>query len=120
MQRITVGLSVHRPEMIPFIADCMRRHDAIFLEEPTTAGFDQMLEGTLAINEYLRQLDLEFPAFSRDMCELLRTLKANGKKIFQVEPFLDILLGIHEFFTEDHRPEELPKNSIQYMDRAIN
>jgi hypothetical protein len=114
LQTVTVGLSVHRPEMIPFIANWMRRHDAIFLEEPTTAGFDQMLEGTLAVDEYLTQLDVEYPAFSHDLCELLRELKADGKKIFQVEPFLDILLGIHAFFAADHRPEEIPKNSVQY------
>jgi hypothetical protein len=114
MQQITLGLSVHRPEMIPFIADRMRRHDAIFLEEPPAAEFEKMLEGALAVDDYLRKLDVEFPAFSRHMCYLLRELKAEGKKIFQVEPFLEILLGIHEFFAEGHRPQELKKNSIQY------
>ena len=114
MQKITLGLSVHRPEMIPFIADCMRQHDAIFLEEPPAAGFEQMLEGALDADDYLRQLDVEYPVFSRDMCYLLRELKAEGKKIFQVEPFLEILLGIHEFFAEGHRPQELHKDSVQY------
>ena len=114
MQNITLGLSVHRPEMIPFIAEWMRRHDAIFLEEPPAAGFQQMLEGALAVDDYLRQLDVEYPVFSRDMCYLLRELKAQGKKIFQVEPYLEILLGIHEFFAQGHHPGELHKNSIQY------
>jgi hypothetical protein len=112
--KITLGLSVHRPEMIPFIADCMRPHDAIFLEEPPAAGFEQMLEGALDVDDYLRQLDVEYPVFSRNLCYLLRELKTEGKKIFQVEPFLEILLGIHEFFAEGHRPQELNKNSIQY------
>jgi len=114
MQKITLGLSLHRPEMIPFIADCMRRHAAIFLEEPPAAGFEQMLEGALDVDDYLRPLDVEYPAFSRDMCDLLRELKAEGKKIFQVEPFLEILLGIHEFFAKDHHPDELHKDSLQY------
>ena len=114
MQKITLGLSVHRPEMIPFIADGMRRHDAIFLEEPPAAGFHQMLGGTLAVDDYLKSLDVEYPAFSRDMCYLLRQLKTEGKKIFQVEPFLGILLGIHEFFAKGHRPIELHKNSVMY------
>jgi len=114
MQKITLGLSVHRPEMIPFMADLMRRHDAIFLEEPPAAGFAQMLTGELAVNDYLRELDVEYPAFSRNLCYLLQELKAEGVKIFQIEPFLEFLLNIHEYFAEGHRPEELNKSSVQY------
>lgn len=113
-QKITLGLSVHRPEMIPYMADWMRRHDAIFLEEPPAAGFAQMLTGELAVNDYLRELDVEYPAFSRNLCYLLQELKAEGMKIFQIEPFLEILLNIHEYFAEGHRPEELNKSSVQY------
>jgi hypothetical protein len=113
-QKITLGLSVHRPEMIPIIADWMQRHEAIFLEEPPADGFEPMLAGALAVDDYLRPLDVEYPAFSRHMCQLLRELQAKGKKIFQVEPFLEILLGIHEFFAEGHRPAELNKKSVQY------
>jgi len=114
MQKITLGLSVHRPEMVPYMADWMRRHDAIFLEEPPAAGFAQMLTGELAVNDYLRELDVEYPAFSRNLCYLLQELKAEGMKIFQIEPFLEILLNIHEYFAEGHRPEELNKSSVQY------
>ena len=73
-----------------------------------------MLAGALALDDYLRPFDVEYPAFSRKMCYLLSELQANGKKIFQIEPFLEILLGIHEFFAEGHRPGELKKNSVQY------
>jgi hypothetical protein len=113
-QKVTLGLSVHRTEMIPFIAAWMRRHDAVILEEPPAAGFEQMLVGDLAVNDYLRQLDVEYPVFSRELCYLLQELGAQGKKIFQIEPYLEILWGIHEFFAEDHRPNELRKNSVQY------
>jgi hypothetical protein len=114
MQKITLGLSLHRPEMIPFLADWMQRHDAVVLEEPPADGFRQMLQGYLVVDDYLQELDVEYPAFSRAMCYLLRRLRAEGKKIFQVEPFLGILLGIHEFFAEGHHPEELDPNSIRY------
>ena len=114
MQKVTIGLSLHRPEMIPYMADWMRRHDAIFLEEPPAAGFAQMLTGELAVNDYLRELDVEYPVFSRNLCYLLQELKAEGMKIFQIEPFLEILLNIHEYFAEGHRPEELNKSSVQY------
>ena len=105
---------MHRPEMVPFLADLMQLHDAIVLEEPPAEGFQQMLRGTLAVDDYLQALDVEYPAFSRDMCYLLRKLRAEDKKIFQVEPFLEILIGIHEFFAEGHRPGDLDPKSIQY------
>ena len=111
---MTLGLSVHRPEMIPLISERMRRHDAIFLEEPPAKGFEQMLAGALAVDEYLRPIDVEYPAFSRNMCYLLGDLHADGKKIFQIEPFLEILSGIDEFFADDHQPRELDKTSVQY------
>jgi hypothetical protein len=52
MQRVSVGLSLHRPEMLPFIAEWMGQHDAIFLEEPPSPSFDQMIGGQLSVEEY--------------------------------------------------------------------
>jgi len=114
IRNITLGLSVHRPEMMPYISECMRRHAAIFLEEPPAAGFQEMLTGKRAVDDYLGPIDVEYPDFSRKMCCLLRKLKADGKAIFQVEPYLEVLLRIHEFFAAGHGPDDLQKNSIQY------
>lgn len=114
MQCVTLGLSVHRPEMTALIYNQMRQHEAIFLEEPPNPDFEQMLAGNLAVNDYLEQVDIEYSAYSRLMCKLLRKLNAEGKHIFQVEPFWEILLGIHEFFADGHRPEEIEENSVQY------
>ena len=114
MQQVTLGLSVHRPEMIPLISDLMQRHEALFLEEPPTADFRQMLEGVVSVDNYLGPLDVEYPEFSRRMCCLLRELLGKGKKIFQVEPFMESLLAIHEFFAEGHGPGELNKDSLQH------
>jgi len=114
MPQVTLGLSLHRPEMVPLISAWMLRHEAIFLEEPPDPDFEQMLSGSLSVDDYLSLLDVEYPTFSRQMCKLLRELKAKGKHMFQVEPFGEILLGIHAFFAEGHHPRELQKNSIQY------
>ena len=111
---MTLGLSEHRPEMVPLIASSMQRHQAILLEEPFDVGFDRMLTGALGVEDYLRELDLEYPRFSREMCYLLRRLKAAGKEIIQVEPYLEILLEIHALFADGHGPGDLAKNSIQY------
>ena len=85
MPQVTIALSVHRPEMTPYISDQMRRHEAIFLEEPPDPGFKQMLAGRLAVDDYLAQLDVEYPTFSKNMCNVLQELKGQGKQIFQVE-----------------------------------
>jgi len=52
-QKITLGLSLHRPETVPFLADWMKQHDAVVLEEPPDEGFEQMLQGTLAVDDYI-------------------------------------------------------------------
>jgi len=110
--RITLGLSIHRPEMIPFTAGLMKQHEAIILEEPPSEGFEDMLAGTLSVEEYLQPIEVEYPAFSRAMCRLLRELKTEGKQIFQVEPFLAALLNLHEFFAEGGSPQDLPRDSL--------
>ncbi len=92
----------------------MQRHDALFLEEPPSADFNDMLRGAVSIDDYLMPLDVEYPEFSRGMCRLLRKLQAAGKKIFQIEPFWEVLLGIHDFFAEGNGPQDLPKGSLEY------
>lgn len=110
----TIGLGVHRPEMIPYMADAMRHHDVICLEEPPTEEFNQMLEGLMPVDDYIAMTDTEYPAFGRELCRLLCQLHAGGKKILQVEPYLEILFGIHAFFADGHGPEDLARDSIHY------
>ncbi|MBW1782822.1 MAG: hypothetical protein JRL30_19035 [Deltaproteobacteria bacterium] len=92
----------------------MKEHEAVFLEEPPAEGFEEMLAGRLPVDDYLRPIDVEYPAFSRAMCQLLQELKAQGKQIFQVEPFLAVLLDIHDFFADGGRPQDLPRDSLLY------
>lgn len=111
MKRVTIGFSIHRPDIIGMTADWMQGHEVIFLEEPPQSGFQQMLARELSIEEYLLPVEVEYPVFSRHMCRLLRKLHAQGKKILQVEPFLQHLLSVHEFFAKGHCPEELTVDS---------
>ncbi len=111
---VTLELTIHRPETVFLVANKMRHHDAIFLEEPPDAAFEQMLAGKLSIDDYLKSQDVEYPLFARRMCVLLRNLKAEGKYIHQIEPFLESLLRIHDFFSNGHRPEEIDKHSVNY------
>lgn len=114
MSKITVGLSLHRPEMIPWVAERMRQHEAIFMEESGSPDFQQMLAGELAIEDYLLPLDVEYPDFSRAMCLLQRELHVEGKAIHQVEPFIETLIHIQEFFAEGGRPDNLASDSLAY------
>ena len=112
---ITIGFSIHRPEIIGITADLMERHEAIFLEEPPAPGLEAMLEGVLPIDDYLLPAEDEYPEFSRSMCRLLRRLYQNGKKVIQVEPFLQNLLAIHTFFSQGHHPNELTLRSVKHQ-----
>ena len=67
MPKVTLGLSMHRPEMIPIISRQMRKHESIFLKEPPVEGFGDMLSGNLSVDRYLLEQDVEYPEFSRAM-----------------------------------------------------
>lgn len=111
MASTTLAFSIHRPEILPLAADLMAAHDVICLEEPPTAGFAAMLRGELPIAEYLLETETEYPEFGRLTCDLLQVLARSGKAIFQVEPFLETLVGIHDFFADGGRPRDLPAGS---------
>ena len=115
MKPITIGFSIHRPEVIGITADLMGRHDVIFLEEPPANGLQEMLKGALSIDDYLLPAEVEYPEFSRRMCRLLRELYHKGKKIIQVEPFLEHLLAIHRFFSQGYGPKELKPESVHHQ-----
>ena len=115
MNHISVGFSIHRPEIVPVTARIMEQHDVIFLEEPPEAGFENMLNRSLGVEDYLMPLDLEYPEFSRSMCYLERDLYARGKKLIQIEPFVEALLSVHEFFAQGNKPGDLKRNTLPYF-----
>ncbi|MDX1707867.1 MAG: hypothetical protein R3274_04660 [Desulfobacterales bacterium] len=115
MKHITIGFSIHRPEVVDLIADLMKGHEAIYLEEPPQPEFQDMLAGALPVDDYLMSVDIEYPIFSRRMCQLMRKFYDDGTKIVQVEPFLQHLLDVHDFFSRGHRPEELKPDTLQHQ-----
>ncbi|UCG13343.1 MAG: hypothetical protein JSU72_02320 [Deltaproteobacteria bacterium] len=88
----------------------MERHQVIVLEDPPSFDFPEMLGGAITISEYIMELDSGFPQFERRLCSLLRELCQGGRRIIQVEPYLETLLRIHELFaagkTVDHILQE--------------
>ena len=75
---VTIGFSLHRPEMVPLMAGHMRKHDALFLEEPPNVEFDRMLSGSMLLDEYVMTIDSEYPQFTKLMCAALREFKSSG------------------------------------------
>lgn len=86
----------------------MEDSDCVVLEEPVTPGFEEMLRQKMDIRDYLMLTDFGFPGFAREQCRLLQELHSQGIAVFQVEPFLDELVGIHEFFASGGSPDDIP------------
>jgi hypothetical protein len=104
---ITIAFSSHHAETLPFARREMERHGLIILEEPPSPKFSYMLERRVSIDEYMLESESAFPAFERLMSELLQALHREGRKIVQVEPYLERLMEIHEKFAGGIKPEEV-------------
>jgi hypothetical protein len=78
----------------------MEKHEAIILEEAPEPDFSDLLAGQMSINSYLMNKETEFPEFSTRQLEMIRDLHGRGKRIFQVEPYLERLIRIHELLAQ--------------------
>ena len=112
--RATLVLANHRPETIPAAQRLMVRHDAVILEEPPEPQFLSMLNGQVPIDTYLENQDLEYPEFSRRMAGVLRECHRAGTRLYQIEPFIDHLLAIHERFANGDGPSDLPTGTAMH------
>lgn len=111
MKRATLAFSLHQLESIADAAVLMAEVDAIFLEEPPEPNFASMLQENTSIDQYILSSETEYPEFTAAMCALLRKMHRNGKIILQVEPYLEGLIQIHEFFSSGGSPEQIDKNN---------
>ena len=112
--KATLVLANHRPESIDAATELMQRHDAVILEEPPDELFPHMLTGKMSISSYLETLDVEYPEFSRRMSSVLRRLHTAGKRLVQVEPFLEGLLQIHSLFADGGSPADIKPGSTLF------
>jgi hypothetical protein len=103
----TIGFSTHRLESLPFAREEMRQHEVIVLEEPPSPTLEKVFRGQDSVENYLWELDAEFPEFGRSQIKILLELWQQGKTILQVEPYLERLVSIHELFAGDTSPEEV-------------
>ena len=73
-----------------------------------------MLDGKITIDAYLENQELEYPEFSRRMAQVLRERRKAGTRLVQVEPFIDLLLSIHDRFANGDGPQDLPAGTDLY------
>jgi hypothetical protein len=104
---ITIGFSPHRAEIIPYARQIMEQHQIIVLEEPPHPKFEDMLNGNLSIADYLMEIDIGFPEFEHLMCKEAIRLHQKKKELLQIEPYLERLLEIHEYFAQGKTPAEV-------------
>ena len=105
--RLTLAFSTHRVETLPRALALMREHGTIFLEEAPDPDLDRMLRDEIPVEEYVLGLDSGFPLFARRLCERLKALHGEGKRILQVDPFQETLGEIHDLFGSGGCPEDL-------------
>jgi hypothetical protein len=108
---ITIGFSSHHAEALPYARHYMERHQVVVLEEAPVPEFADMLENRLSADEYVMGLDSGFPEFQRRMCDVLRDVHRQGRRILQVEPYLATLLQIHERLADGATPEDVVQES---------
>ncbi len=113
-KQITIGYSTHRAESLSFASGLMASHDIIVLEDPPTPGFEDMLKSEITIEQYLQNTDTEYPEFAIGLCRLVREEYKQGKKIFQVDPFIENLLMIHEFFADGGSPDQIVPGTLMF------
>lgn len=106
---ITIGYTSHRIESIPFARRMMENHDVIIVEEAPTPEFMDMLGKKISINEYILEGNMEFPEFSKRYYKVLRDLHQKGKRILQIEPYMEKLMQIYELFSDGKKPLDVIK-----------
>jgi hypothetical protein len=112
LQRLCIGFTSFRQETLSFAERMMQAYEAILLEEPQTPGFDEMLRCELPVEEYLQLTDFEFPEYASQTCLILQRLARQGKTILQVDPYMDELVRIHEFFAAEGRPDQIAAGTM--------
>ena len=107
---LTIAFSPHRTETLFYAKNLMQNHDIIILEEPPHTEFSKILAGELAIETYLKNNNFGFPVFTQNLITILQNFYKNGKKIMQIEPYLEKVMLIYEKLNNGETPEELFKD----------
>ncbi len=85
------------------------------LEEPKNEIFADVLAGTISVETYVSIIDTQFPVYTAKLIEMLRKFK--GKRILQIEPYLEEVEKLREFKGGDERVREMERKvNLAYLD----
>ncbi|MEJ2135060.1 MAG: hypothetical protein P8X86_07440 [Desulfofustis sp.] len=115
MTRLTIAYANHRPETLPLCQPLMEQHQRIILEEPPHPLFPRMIRGQVSTEDYLLDQDIEYPAFSQQQCLMLQSFFSGGIELLQVEPYIEHLIQVQDFFAEGNGPDNLDKSTLHYQ-----
>lgn len=98
---VLLSFSTHRTEVLPFAKGYLEQADWIILEEPYNPDFKRFLSEELDEETYLKTEDFWFPRFVKETLRMLRGFYKEGKKILQIEPYLERVKLIQERLERD-------------------
>lgn len=99
-KEIYIGLSAHRLEAIPFYEKAFTASDVIVLEDTPHPLFAMMVVGQIEIEKYVQSLETDFPKFMTAQCRLIQGAYKQGKKIVQIDPYIEKLIQMYQCLEE--------------------
>ncbi len=112
IKEIFIGFSAHRLETIPFYEKLFAKSDIIILEDAPHPLFPSLLLGQLTPEQYVQSLETDFPRFLTAQYKLLQAVYKKGKKIVQIDPYIERLLQMYQLLEEGKTPEEISQLSL--------
>ncbi len=97
---VVVVLTSHRVEFLPMLRDEAISAEIIVLEEPTNENLYRLFRNEITLEEYVRGLDTSFPLYTYFLSDLLKNLHQMGKRIYQIEPYLETIQKIQRSIEE--------------------
>ncbi len=113
----------HRVEMLPRFEEVAKDYEVIVIEEPKDERFLDMLEGRISVDSYVRSIDTSFPVYSKHQCEILRKLHSAGKRILQIDPYLEIIERIRDAVERNEFEEVVRDEKVELVrntERDVN
>ena len=111
----------HRVEMLKHFKEIAEKYDVIVIEEPKDELFERMLKGEITVDHYVQNLNTSFPLYSTYQCQILRELYAKGKKIYQVEPYLEILENVYKAIdSKKELPSDEKSLKVREIEKKVN
>ncbi len=87
---LTVVLTPPRIEYLRHLEEISRGHDALIIEGPEVESFWEFLRGKIRVDEYLYDLELEYPEFTRELYLMAKRVNDCGVKVIPLDPYQTI------------------------------